>query len=132
MQPGTWLSAGVPLLRLLHALLEQRLELRADLLGLALEFVQEFALLVFDVAVSEEHLPQPGGLLGVDAAVRQDVVLDRLVEELLESRRAVLHSLIQFDQKVRFLAVDLAIGVQLLPQRLQFGLIDLPSGQDVL
>src|SRR5437660_745806 len=65
------LSTGVPLLRLLHALLEQHLELAADLPGLAPEFVQEFALLVPDLAVGEDHPPQPGGLLGVDPAVRQ-------------------------------------------------------------
>ena len=58
------LSTGVLLRWLLHALREQRVKLQADLLGLALEFVQELALLVVDLAVGEEHLPQPGRFLG--------------------------------------------------------------------
>ena len=74
------------LLRLFHALPEQQVELRANRPRLALEFVQELALLVVDLAVGEEHPPQPGGLLGVDSAARQDVVLDGLIEEPLEGR----------------------------------------------
>src|SRR4051794_27880353 len=57
--PAAVLPAGVLLLGLLHALLEQHLELRADMPGLPLELVQEGALLVLDLAAGEEHLPQP-------------------------------------------------------------------------
>ena len=101
------------LLRLLHALLEQYLELTADLLGFALELVQELTLLVLNLAVGEKHAPQPGRLLGVDGALRQDVILDGLIEELLEGRRAVLHSLVQFDEEVGLPALNLIVGVQL-------------------
>jgi hypothetical protein len=111
-------SAGTLLRRLFHALLEQHVKLLADLPGLALEFVQELALFVINLAVGEEHLPQPGGLLGVDPAVRQDVVLDGLVEELLEGRGAVLHPLVQLDEEVGLPSFDLAAGVQLSAQRL--------------
>lgn len=44
------LSTGALLLRLLHAFFEQHVKLSADLLGLALEFVQELALFVVDLA----------------------------------------------------------------------------------
>src|ERR1043165_9903563 len=71
-------ATGTLLWCLFHALRKQRLELTADLPGLALDFVQKPALLVVDFAVGEEHLPQPGGLIGVDVAIRQDVVLDGL------------------------------------------------------
>jgi hypothetical protein len=45
-------------------------------------------------AIGEEHPPQPIGLLGVDSAARQNVILDGLVKELLERRRSVLHALV--------------------------------------
>ena len=80
--------------RLLQTFLEKGLELRTDLPGLALEFVQKLALLVVNLSISEQHLPQPGGLLGVDFAVREDVAFDRLLKELLEPRRAALHALV--------------------------------------
>ena len=53
-------------------------------------------------------------------------------EEMLERRSHVLDPLVQFDEEVRFLAVDLAIGVQLSPQHPQFGAIDPPIRQDHL
>src|SRR5579859_1495176 len=72
---ATRLSAGALLGRLIHALVEEPLELSADLRGLALEFAQKPAFFVVNRAVGEYHPPQPGGLLGVDPAARQDVVL---------------------------------------------------------
>src|SRR5271166_1025838 len=95
---GSCLSTRVLLLRLLHALHEQYLELRADLLGLALEFVQELALPVINGAVSEKHLPQPVGFLSGDPAVPEDVILDGLVKKVLEGRSEVLHALMDFDE----------------------------------
>jgi hypothetical protein len=53
----------VLLRRPLHALLEQRLELGALLLGLALELMQELALFVVDLAVGEEQPIQKRGRL---------------------------------------------------------------------
>jgi hypothetical protein len=94
--------------------------------------MQELALLVFKLAVGEEHPPQPGGLLGVNPALRQDVVLDGPVEELLEGRVEVLHPLVQFDEEVGPTAVDLTAGVNLLAQHFQLVAIDLASGQDDL
>src|ERR1019366_3294429 len=110
------LSAGVLLRRLLHAFRHQRLELRADLLGLAIEFVQELALLVINLAIGKDHPTQPGGLFSVDQAAHEHVVLDRLVEELLEGRRQVLHPLVQFDEEVGLRAADLILGVHPLAQ----------------
>src|SRR5438552_3744212 len=97
---------------LLHALLAQDLELTADQPGLSLEFAQEGARLVLDRAVGEDHPPQPGGRLGVDPLAPQDVVLDGLVEESLEGRRAVLYALVQLDEEVGPLPVELAAGVE--------------------
>ena len=71
--------------RLLRALLEQCLELNADLLGLTPELVQELALLVLELLVVEEHLTEPRRLLGADSAVHQDVVLNGIEEELFEA-----------------------------------------------
>ena len=88
------LSTGVLLRRLFHAVPEQSHEFRAGILGLAVKLVEELALPVRDLAVREEHPPQPGGLLGVDPALREDMVLDRLVEEVLEGWCHVLHPLV--------------------------------------
>src|SRR5712691_10397014 len=104
-------STGTLLWRLFHTLAEQRLELVADLFGLAFEFVQELALFVINLAVVEKQPAQPGTFLHADPAIRQDVVLDRLVKELLEGRRAMLHPLVQFDEEIGRLAVDLTPGV---------------------
>ena len=88
----------------------------ADLPGLSLEFVEELALLVY-LAVGEEHPPQPGGFLGYPA-VRQDVVLDGLVKELLEGRREVLHPLVQLNEEVGLPTFNLAASWTLAAQRL--------------
>jgi hypothetical protein len=86
--------------RLLHTFLEQRLELGTDLLGLAFEFVQELALVVVDLAVGKEHPAQSSGFLGVDPAMRQNVVFDGLGEEALEGWRHVLLAFVQLDEEV--------------------------------
>src|SRR5205809_6060247 len=99
LHSGTSTPRCVLLRRLLHALLEQRLELRADLFGLALELAQEVALLIIDLALGEEEMPQPGRLPGANPAVRQDVVLDGLIEELLKAPRAILRPFVQFGQE---------------------------------
>jgi hypothetical protein len=112
------------LLRLLHAFRKQRFELVSDLLRFAFEFVEELALLVVDFAIVETHPPQPCGFFRVDPAVRQDVVFNSLVEELLESRRAVLDPLVQFHEEVRLSTFDLAASVDLTSQRLQLWAID--------
>src|SRR5262249_33542085 len=70
---------------LLHALLVQGVERRAGLLGRLLEPAQELLLVVVDLFVREEHLAQPAGLLGVDAAIGQHVLLDGLEEQPLEA-----------------------------------------------
>jgi hypothetical protein len=98
------------LLRLLHALSEQPLEFSADVLGLAFKFVEELALFVTNDAVGEEHAPQPGSVLAVDPSVRQDVILDGLVEKLLEGRRETLHAFVQLDEEIGVGAVDLAVA----------------------
>jgi len=50
--------------------------------------------------------------------VRQDVVLDGLVEELLESRGHMLDALVQFDEEVGIAPLDLAVRVQMPAQLL--------------
>jgi len=117
--------------RLFHTLVEQGLELVADLFGFAFEFVQELPLFVINLAVREEHSSQPGTFLLVDPAIRQDVVLDRLVKELLEGRRAMLYALVQFHEEVSRVAVDLSPGVQPLAQDFQFFAFNLADSQDV-
>src|SRR5207245_3223612 len=94
------LPRSVLFLGLHHDLLEECLELRADVPGLALELTQELPLLILDLTVGEDHLPQPAGLPGADPAVGQDVILDGLIEEFLEGRRGVLHALVQLDKEV--------------------------------
>src|SRR5205823_14885437 len=108
------LSTGALLLLFLHALPEQHLELAADVLGFALEFVQKLALLVTNLAVGEEHPLQPGGLLGVDPAMCQDGLLNGLVEEMIEGGCEVLHPLVQLDEEVGLWALDVSVDVHLL------------------
>src|SRR4051794_13673428 len=67
---GSW-PGRPPLRRVLQGLQEEGLELRADLLRPALELVQELALLVFELVVVEDHLPQPRRFLSIDSSVRQ-------------------------------------------------------------
>src|ERR1041385_7326316 len=129
---GVGLTAGVLLLGLRHALREKHFELAANLLGFALELVQELAFLVLDQAVSEKHASQPGGLLGVDPCARQDVVLDGLVIELVEGWREMLNPFVQFDEEVGPSAVDLPVDVNSLAQHFQVMAIDLAMGQDVV
>src|SRR5579871_6680638 len=90
LKTSRWLelmsSASVLFLWLLHSVGEQRPELVANLLGFALELMQQLALLVINFAIGKQQPPQPGGLLAVDPAVRQDMVLDGLVIEVLERR----------------------------------------------
>src|SRR5271165_964508 len=105
--------------RLLHALLEEHFKLRTDLLCFAFEFVQEFAFFVDDLAIGEQHSPQPGGLLGVDPAVRQDMVLDGLIKELLEGGCHMLNPLVQLDEEIGPRAINLAACVKLTAQQLQ-------------
>src|SRR5713101_6405480 len=103
--------------RLLHALREESLELVANRRGLTLEFVQELPCLVLDFGVRKERLPQPDRLPGADSAVLQDVVLDRLVKEMFESRVEMLHALVQLDEEVSILPVNLSIDRKRVPHR---------------
>jgi hypothetical protein len=118
--------------RLFHAFREKHLELKADILGLAFEFMEELALLILDFAVGKEHLPEPGGFVGVNPAVRQNMILDGLVEELLEGRSHMLNPLVQFNKEVGLAALDLAASVHLLAQRRSLGAIDPPIRQNGL
>jgi hypothetical protein len=73
---ATCLPAGALLGRLLHALREQRLELRVTFWASPPEFVQELALLVVDLAPGLKLPAQDFELVAIDLAGGQDGVFD--------------------------------------------------------
>src|ERR1051325_1351287 len=81
-----FLAAGVLFVCQLHALLEEGLELGAGLLGLPLEFVQELSFLLLQRAIHKERMPQPIGFIRANPLASQQVILERLLEEMLEGR----------------------------------------------